>query len=335
MTTHKDPENKKKTDPFSPENFEKLMKELGATKVDKEQYLKDQKEAFKTLKHAFSLPDSSETTAIAIGLEKTAALFYDRVWAVFAPMVPEEIHFCGATKAEFEIITNMIGALRDKDFNDEKSFSHFVGEKFKTYYMASWTLENGRVIETKKMSFQRAMAEALLQEHKIPALPIYVSEKEKNSDFSEGNKKAIIASLLDLPLPIEDDMSWEQVIELRSDEKSRTNLRRLIHWFDKEMADKSINYVSDNLAIVLDDYKRSLKKHGVRTALSLMAGTFSAISIPTILTHMSSQPLWMSLVEGLLIGGGSVAKIAEKYIDTKPEPPQQIAWVYEVKKKMK
>lgn len=331
---HKKPKSKSNIPPPSPEQLEKVITEMGGIKVSKDQLAKDRDEAIETLKHAFSLPNEGETTAIAIAREKTAALFYDRVWSPFAPLVPQDIHFCGATPAELELIMFMIQALRDKDLENEAAFSSFIGKKFKKWGQSILSWEKGKFVEVENTTVQRKLTEGMWEHHKVRAVPIYVSAAEQDSDFGRGNKKAIIAALSNLPLPIEEGLSWEQVDELRKDGNARTDLRRLIHWFGREMVGKSQAYVADHLAITLDNYTRSLRKHGIKTTLSAFAGTFSAISIPTLLTHIVQQPLWVSLLEGIAIGSGALAKVAEKYIDTKPEPPAEVAWVYEVKDRM-
>ena len=110
-------------------------------------------------------------------------------------------------------------------------------------------------------------------------------------------------------------------------------LKALFHWLDEEIANKSLSYISDSLSFKLEEFKTTLRKHGIKTALATVAGTFGAISIPAAINQLQAQPLWASLLEGIFIGGAATAKVMHDYIDTKPTPPKEIAWVYEVNKK--
>ena len=72
--------------------------------------------------------------------------------------------------------------------------------------------------------------------------------------YQKGNREVIIATLDDLDIVVEEQLSLEQVMEFRADDQIRGKYKRLLHWLDKEMVGRSPNFVRDEVAIRLDDY---------------------------------------------------------------------------------
>jgi hypothetical protein len=71
----------------------------------------------------------------------------------------------------------------------------------------------------------------------------------KSKRFRLAIKPFLITCLRNLEVVSESDLTWEQVREFRSDLKNRERYRRLVHWFDKEMAGKTLPFIQDELAL--------------------------------------------------------------------------------------
>ena len=314
------------------ERIDAALIRAGAIKLSKQEIT----EVADILRTAYYLPAEKETAAVAIGLEKTAALFYDRIWSPYPCLVPRDMHFCGASQPERAAVSIVRFQLR-KEGAAGSGFPELFREVTREMVKSRWTLTRQGALRRKPpfTTLQRDLAEEFWKRHKIRVVPIYSSKRDRNQDFPRGPQRVLVAVLSGLPLPIEKDLSWEQVAELRKNQDAKAKCRRLLHWLDADMAGKSVGFISDRLATSLANYEKAVRKHGIKTFLSAVAGTFRAASIPTVLTHIAQQRLWVSLLEGILIGGGTLAKVTEQYIDSRPEAPDEVAWVYEVKKRMK
>jgi hypothetical protein len=282
------------------------------------------------------LPSKGESVAIAIGEEKTAALCYDRVWSPSAKWrapdfaVPDCVCFFGGTKVEEFILKEIhkkepiISDINDILHQRSSAEVHQVLLEVKQhmkelkeriprpkYTTLKKLIKAGEFEKVMEMSIGtylgrklmlREISKSFTRTHKLPVIPIYNSEEDRVREYQEGNRKVIVASLENLGIVYEFALTWEQVLEFRKDAEARKKYRRFLDWLDKEMIGKPQSFIEDEIAIKLNDYEESLKKHGIRTFLGslseILDGKYllGSTGIGGTLT-LAGHPLWECLPE--------------------------------------
>lgn len=92
------------------------------------------------------------------------------------------------------------------------------------------------------------------------------------------------------------------------------------------MIGRPLSLIEDEISMQLEDYQKTLKKHGIKTCLGTAMGTFA--------TFFGTGILELPLFEqGILVGGVVTVSLVMNCID-KPSPPNEVAWVYELKQRL-
>lgn len=188
--------------------------------------------------------------------------------------------------------------------------------------------------------YYRDIALAFSRKYQKEVVTVFSSDELQNVLYNEGDRSVISAAMEKLQIVDEKNITWDQVLELRRDRKSRAKYKRLLHWFDKEMVGKSQSFIIDEISIRLEDYENALKKHGIKTVIGtlreILDGKFligsTAISG---LAAMATGPISGLLTEAGLIISYVTIKLVEKKLDyeeIEKGPNSEISWVYEVKK---
>ncbi len=268
------------------------------------------------------LPLEGERAAIS-PKPKTAALCYDRIWSPSDTVVPKVIRCWGGSPAELN------GRGLAADWNIKTNRAHIVAmcgpeEKRLQLLRASTDYGFGLVL--------REIARSFSTEHGIPMVPIYDLSADRNSGYCEGERQVIVATLSNLQIVDETNLTWNQVLEFRKDKDIRNKYKRFLHWLDKEMVEKSQSFIEDEIVIRLEDYEQALKKHGIKTILGTIQEALDGKYLlgAGVLT-LAGHP---ALGAGLIIGKVLV-KLAQTKLDfddVECGPNSEISWVYEAKK---
>ncbi len=276
------------------------------------------------------LPSEGETAAITLK-PKTAALCFDRVWATSNDVAPQSIRCWGGTQTEL----NGTGLAADYNIQSNRSpIVAIVGPDDKKLEMLRAQSNLGLASVFRKISINFAA------EHKIPLIPVFDFVKQRNKIYKEGNRDVITATLNNLEIVDEKQLTWEQVIEFRKDKDNQMKYKRFLHWLDKDMIGRSQDFIEDEITIKLDDYESALKKYEIKTVLGTIEESFDGKYILGVSGTSSSIALTGHPVLGVLIGTGLViGKIGIKLIQTKLDfddiergTNSEISWVYEAKK---
>lgn len=116
------------------------------------------------------------------------------------------------------------------------------------------------------------------------------------------NKDALSICIQDFPNIKEDELSWEQVLEIRKDKRRIQHLKNFTTWTNRILSNKSPDEIRESFEHELELYKDTLRKHGIKTTI----GTFSTVvcgssSIATLLTQPNSFVLpFLSLAAVIL-----------------------------------
>lgn len=318
------------------------------------------------------LPKAGESSAVTDKV-KTAALCYDRIWCPHENVFqwddefPECIRFFGGTAAE-ETITFDISDKSIKTFPSLKklfespegmdvirnSTLDIMADIMRFHHSKDKIIEtvertNKIPISERQDFFEntnvimdliyRDIAKAFSTKYKIPVATVFGSRKNQRIIYSGGDKKVVVSCLQNIGIVDEKRLSWEQVLDFRSDADSRKKYKRFLHWLDKEMIGKSQSFIEDDIAIKLEDYESALKKHGLKTVIGTideaLDGKYLAgilgITAPLILT--GHPTLGFLAGTGLLVGKVAVklSQVLLDYDDIERGPNSEISWVYEVK----
>lgn len=104
-----------------------------------------------------------------------------------------------------------------------------------------------------------------------------------------------------IQLPRTTAKDWEKVLEIRTDTECFNKLKRLRLMFHEQFEGKDRAYVEDALALRIDDYLDSLRKHGIETQL----GAFRQLA--------NSMPAWTAATvaaAGVVLGEPIATAIA-------------------------
>ncbi len=216
-----------------------------------------------------------ESTAVAIASPKSAALFVDRVWTL-APSVPSKIEFTCGTNNE-EAVRGIVDSMVNST----------VMAKFGMARVKAWS--EGEIDE----EIKRFVDEAgdLLGKHEqqiapmleqAACLPVREATNRKISPFMatadsfqalhrEGDFQVVSIVLENMKIVDESSLTWEHVLAIREDPNTMKKLRRMTHWLDGALAEKSISYIEDEIGNRVDAYEEGLKLTGVKVREGRMA----------------------------------------------------------------
>lgn len=140
------------------------------------------------------------------------------------------------------------------------------------------------------------------------------------------NKDAISICIQDFPSIKEDELSWEQVLEIRRDTKRIQQLKRFTTWVNRFFVNKSPVEIREIFESELNSYKSTLKEHGVKTAI----GAFSTIvsSTSSIASIIAKPDLF--LLPMLSITAVSINFSINTYFANLKNRNNPIAYLYDI-----
>lgn len=264
---------------------------------------------------------------------KVTTLFFDRVW------IPCDITEYNSN--DFKSITKLIE--RDSvGFFENFYLSYDYGA---LAYMGAAELNCGRrIMQADNISeieyytsHHRNMAikeyaQSIKKRYNLDVVPVYLDasafEQEAEIPLDNAQSKVISVCIDNFPKIAEENLDWEQVLDFKRDDASVDALYRFHRWIRLELNDKSKNEIEDILIKDLEDYKFSLKKHGILTTTGAISTVVAAL--PSVFEIFGGTanfiPVSISLAAGISIY--TINKTVEFY-EKKREP---IAFIYDMVK---
>lgn len=141
------------------------------------------------------------------------------------------------------------------------------------------------------------------------------------------NRNAFSICIQDFPSIKEDELSWEQVLDIRKDKKRNEQLKQFTKFCKKELNGLSPNEIREILEQEMDEYKEALKVHGIKTII----GTFTTLvsSISPIVSLLSKPD---NTFNNLLSLGCIALNFAKDiYFANYKNPKNPIAYLYNLK----
>lgn len=190
------------------------------------------------------------------------------------------------------------------------------------------------------------VAQKLKQNFNIDLIPIFFDktdfekalEKEKairrlmkqvgmqsNNEIEANVYEAIITCdrMID-----EDELSWEQVLEIRKDKIERVKLKRFRAWADSNFDNYTKEQITDTIGKTYNDYIAALQKHGVNTLVGSMSTVLPEATIGVLSTWGGNIVNYVGL--GLQIAVGALGKTVVDYTKIHKQP---IAYYYDIVRK--
>lgn len=276
------------------------------------------------------LPRRGESSAITLKV-KTAALCYERIWSTSDDVVPKSIRCWGGSPAELD----GRGLAADWNIKTKRApIAAMCGPEEKRLQLLRASTDYGLGL------ILREIAKSFSTKQNTPMIPIYDLATDKDSAYHEGDRQVAVATLANLEIVDEGQLTWEQVLEFRADKEAKRKYERFLHWLDKEMLGKSQAFIEDEISMKLEDYERAIKRHGIKTVIGTIEEALDgryllgASGVAGSLT-LAGHPVLGMLVAGLLVGGKMGVKLMQTKLDfddVERGLNSEISWVYEAKK---
>lgn len=273
--------------------------------------------------------EKSETAVITMFKPKTAALFADRVWMQWAGQDPR-LDFAFAWESRRAIRLGALFAFQEHtaDERERESWKHaIVSDETEGFIVSN----------------ERELALEYHVRTGAAVIPLYNSAFSREAQYQSGETPVVISVVENLNIVKEESLSWEQVMEFRQDAPSRLAYRRFIHWLNKDMIGKSVQFIIDEVNARMERYEWAIRKHGMHTMLGALECTLNAKSlIGASAAMLTLQSLGHDSLLSILGGGGLVIgkaaiTAAVKLIERTDirEAHRDIAFVHEARSRLK
>ena len=292
---------------------------------------------------------------------KTTSLFFDKIWLpqnmkhtywgeiMGYSDIPDSLIFTDKGIKEFYSIDEVFHANTDYMSFDTIEFL-FSGSRNSLMLKIVKAFKKIYNIDVVPIFFDKTRFEKMiltqknfkLKEHEkklfCDGVELILDNEEKNQVRKKVNHirktksndmNAIEVCIKYVPEIVEDKLEWKQIEEMKKDKQSIQSLRRFWNWFDIDLKDMASDEIREVLEIKLEDYRFSLKKHGVLTVI----GGFSTVlsSASSLLSVLSSGKIeimsaCLAVSAGILTFSSS--QVAELF-QCRREP---IAYIYKISK---
>ena len=97
-------------------------------------------------------------------------------------------------------------------------------------------------------------------------VPVYDHQRQFLMDFPSGGQTAYQAALANLPDVVEENATWDQILDFRKDKDAVRKYRALRLWLHDSLHARSLEEATDIICLKVEDYEWALRKHGFKTA---------------------------------------------------------------------
>jgi hypothetical protein len=261
---------------------------------------------------------------------KRAALLFDRIyvwpWIDKRTIIPSSIKF-DVPKVD-DLMNTRWNELKDQLLHNSPKLKNPI-----SMFTAD---DTSNIIDE---LFVRIRVECLwLSGHSVT--PVYERQERYLSDYPIGNTLVYQAALENLPEIIEDDVSWSQIIEFRSDKDAIRKYRELRLWLEYSLSAKSVEHARDLIASRIEDYEWAIRKHGLKTTTGALSSIFSWEGLISLgagagIGAALGGAVWSALTGALFTVGRASVWVAERMIelqDIKRGPDAAVALICDAKR---
>ena len=298
-------------------------------------------------KYPVSLPTRGQTAALTLTpLDKVAALAYDRVW--FPPpmddipatnAVPAEVRFWGGTPLEVAYLHVLALANARVPFAQAAIALGLRGMSECDEAIKEWlgVFARSPTDKVEEAAALRAVVSAIARRWNKFATLVLPTEDLLERVYRPGDAETILATFSRVALPEPRTLTWEQVLEFRRDDQAREAYRRFVHWLEKDMSGRTVDFIAEDVAIKLAAYRTALRKHGVKTTLGVLTrmvhpswAAAGVTSTGLLLAH--GQDFWAAVAAATVLTSSLVVSVAQATFDREQVRGEhsEIAFVHQV-----
>ena len=279
---------------------------------------------FKDMAKRFRPLSSADRAIVTLTQPKTAALLADRVWTTASDADPD-IGF--GWELPMEIRFRALLAIH---------------HMFKIPQAPTAT-SSGPVppqeIERFFTDLERDLARGFQDTTGATVLPLYNSASRRDAQYHNGNQAALVSIVENLQIVDEEQLTWAQISEFRRDKEARAAYRLFIHWLDKDMIDRPVQYIADEVAQRLERHEWALRKHGIKTVIGSLSSTINPKSLVATSTAglavnlIAGTQIWSLLTAGGLLVGHAALSMATALVERRDIElaDREIAYVQKIK----
>lgn len=290
------------------------------------------------------------TYATGLVRPKTTALFFDKIWLPSPTPTFQEFYgdiYSNIPKSVFFTETDIWRSEGHK--YNHSGFDRYIVKKrshrleslttdelFCRYSMRNYYLPIGDFLYSVNRNAGLQEVSLYFQKfYNIEVTPVFLDKTEferciiQNVSSKPGPVSVIEASIKSVPMIVEENLFWEQVEEIRKDEKSIAKLRKFRVWAMQNLEGKTQNQVTDIIGAEIEDYSNALKKHGILTVIGGFTTMLSSSATILEAINMSQPEL---IAAGIAVSAGIVTfavKQVSDFFDARHHP---IAFIYDVTK---
>jgi hypothetical protein len=196
-----------------------------------------------------------------------------------------------------------------------------------------------RLIKHNEVSI-RGILDKFIEEYKISSANILFPQSLVNTSPSND----IFLSLSSLPLIDTEKSTWEQIIEIRKDEKSKNNLKQMRVFLSTNYEGKSKAFIEDDLNIRLMKHRDAVDAHGLETKLTCLSTLANSKNIITtssvaMMAILLGEPglSTVTLMTGVCLEVANISiEIAKgKFNLTKIRRDHELAYVFDTNETLK
>ncbi|MBW2166788.1 MAG: hypothetical protein JRG74_12060 [Deltaproteobacteria bacterium] len=302
------------------------------------------------------IPGQGDTCAVTTpDLFKTAALLFDRVFVPIADSPgfeppPTECYFADSTIR----ITNPLQAkeirldLTLEGIDDPLWLTHILvhyTEHLKIKNLDSGEIhpDSDKLLKKIAGAAMRGVSSAFLRKYGIRVTPLYSSMEMYDERTTKGDIVAYQGFLKHIPMVADREVSWEQILDFRSDGRAISHYRAIRSWVRDVISSKSSEEARDLVAAKIDKYEWAIRKHGLKTITGGLASVLDSKFLLALtgaggIAGYLAGPLWAAAVAGSIAIAKSAVWFAETRInaeDVRRGEHSEVALIHEIREKFK
>lgn len=154
-------------------------------------------------------------------------------------------------------------------------------------------------------------------------------ESDCNRELLES--KIIVSTISEFPYIIEEELEWQQILDLRKDKASVEKIRKLKTWILCNMTGKNQIEIKATLDMEIENYKSALKKHGIITSL----GSLGVIAVAASTAIEATVGNISQVAACLSIGGGLIASMLPQVQEQMSLSKSPMSIIYSLEEKAK
>lgn len=292
-----------------------------------------------------------ETIATGFVRPKVTALFFDKVWIPkslvdisFEFFIPDEVLIC---ESEELMLNSRWSAAshyrrsRRKNRSMKSGEAYFFAGASNNIFFDEINIPQYKYSKNRNRTIMES-SKSFSKKYKLHIFPVYhnLTEFERDvEDFNESllhkpkvflNKDALSICVQDFPSIIEEELSWEQVLDCRKDKKTIQQFRKFTTWATGTFSNASPEQIRETINHELDSYETALREHGIKTAV----GSFSTIvSGASSIASLLSNPN-MFMLPMLSIASISLSFTVNTHFSNQTNKNRPIAYLYNIEQGM-